>query len=284
MKRAQREPDSAGPGDAQYLPPGDSVRQGRKPQQYADSDESDDAGGLAEEKPRRDAERHGMKHVVDADPAKGNARVDEREHGQDRVRDGGMQVLFELSQGRASFGAAHGNAEGDENARKSRVHAGLQHGDPQHDTDEYVGRHPRYVESVQDHTDAQRGDAHEQCREGQVRRVEDRDDRDGCEVVEDGQRQQENLERRRYASTEDTQQSQCKRDVGGDRDPPAIECQRILPIERCIDGRRDRHASNCAKPRQHHLARGRQFALQEFAFDLESDEEEEHRHQPVVHP
>jgi hypothetical protein len=38
------------------------------------------------------------------------------------------------------------------------------------------------------------------------------------------------------------------------------------------------------RDRQHRLARPRQLAGEQLALDLEADDEEEHRHQPVVDP
>ena len=58
--------------------------------------------------------------------------------------------------------------------------------------------------------------------------------------------------------------------------PPAVRQE--------IDRSGDRHPADRAGDRQRRLARGRQFARQHLAFDLQPDQEKEDRHQPVVDP
>jgi hypothetical protein len=58
----------------------------------------------------------------------------------------------------------------------------------------------------------------------------------------------------------------------------------VAPIDGGIDRRRHRHAADRSRHRQCHLRRPRQFALDQLALDLETDQQEEDRHQPVVDP
>ena len=55
-------------------------------------------------------------------------------------------------------------------------------------------------------------------------------------------------------------------------------------VERDVDERRHHHAADRGNHRQRGLARVPELAFDELAFDLEADDEEEHRHEPVVHP
>ena len=55
-------------------------------------------------------------------------------------------------------------------------------------------------------------------------------------------------------------------------------------VERDVDDRRHDHAADRRDDRQHRLARLGQLADDDLALDLEPDDEEEERHQPVVDP
>ena len=114
--------------------------------------------------------------------------------------------------------------------------------------------------------------------------IEDRDDQDGAEIVDDGERRQEHLQGERHAAAERGQHAQRKGDVGGGRDRPAAQRRRIAPVEGDVEGGRHRHAADGAGDRQRHLRGLRQRALHDLALDLEPDQQEEERHQPVVDP
>ncbi len=57
-----------------------------------------------------------------------------------------------------------------------------------------------------------------------------------------------------------------------------------VPVDRREEDRRDGHAADRGDAGQRHVARVLELAFEELAFELEPDEEEEHRHQPVVDP
>ena len=118
----------------------------------------------------------------------------------------------------------------------------------------------------------------------EVAGVEDRDDDDGAQVVDDGERRQEHLERQRHAAAERRQHAQREGDVGGGGDRPALERRGIAPVDRHVDQRRHGHAAHRADHRQGDLRRLRQRALDDLALDLEPDQQEEERHQAVVDP
>ena len=58
--------------------------------------------------------------------------------------------------------------------------------------------------------------------------------------------------------------------------PPALNAD--------VDERRHGHPTDRGDGGECGLARVAELALHELAFDLEADDEEEHRHEPVVHP
>ena len=126
--------------------------------------------------------------------------------------------------------------------------------------------------------------ARRQREPGQVLRVEQRDDDDGAEVVEDGERQQEQLERARHPRPQQRQHADGEGDVGGRRNGPAFERDGVAGVDPDVDERRHRHAADGRHCRQRGLAEGRQLAPQQLALDLEADQEEEDRHQAVVDP
>ena len=164
------------------------------------------------------------------------------------------------------------------------MHAGFQYRGPQHDAEQYVCRNPRNAQVIHDYADRQRATPDRQRGNRQVARIEQRDDDDRREVVEYRQRQQENLERGRHARAEYTEQRQCKGNIGSHRDCPAIQRDRIAPVEPDIDRRRHQHAAKGADRGQHDLRYRRQFAFQHLALDFQADEKKENRHQAIVDP
>ena len=59
---------------------------------------------------------------------------------------------------------------------------------------------------------------------------------------------------------------------------------RIAPVAGSIDERGAGHPTHCRGHRQRGSGQARQLALDDRALDLEHDEHEEDRHQPVVDP
>ena len=58
----------------------------------------------------------------------------------------------------------------------------------------------------------------------------------------------------------------------------------ITPGEGAVDDCRTRHSAQCGDRRQCGFRDARQLALDKLAFDLEPDEHEKNRHQPVIDP
>ena len=113
--------------------------------------------------------------------------------------------------------------------------------------------------------------------------VEDRDDEDRADVVDDGEREQEQLQRRRDAAAEQAEHADGHRDVGGHRDAPAVDGV-AAGVDREVDQGGDQHPADRGDGRERGASGLPQLALDELALDLEPDDEEEQRHQPVVDP
>ncbi len=138
--------------------------------------------------------------------------------------------------------------------------------------------HPfRDLETEQDH----HGPA--QPRERQIVGVEDGDDHDGADVVGDGEGEQEQLRARRDPIADQGHDAHGERDVGRHRDAPAL-LGGGAGVERQIDRSRNQHAAQRGDGRQGDGPRVPEFSDHELALDLETDDEEEQRHQPVVDP
>ena len=115
--------------------------------------------------------------------------------------------------------------------------------------------------------------------------VEDRDDGDGTEIVDDGERQQEGAQRDGQPAANDGQYGQCEGDVRRHGDAPAR--QRAVGHRRVHgheDARRHDHAADRRSRRDHRLADLRERAEDELVLELEPDDEEEHRQQAVGCP
>ena len=93
-----------------------------------------------------------------------------------------------------------------------------------------------------------------------------------------------NTLRGRGAPAEQRQHAQRERDVRRRGNGPAVQRRRIGDIDEHIDQRRQDHAAQRRNRRQGRLLARRQLADQQLALDLEADQEEENRHQPVVDP
>ena len=103
------------------------------------------------------------------------------------------------------------------------------------------------------------------------------------DVVDDRDRQHEQLHARRDAVAEQREHADGERDVRRGRDRPArrLRCARG---DRQEDERGEHHAAEGGEDGQRRGAPVAQLAADELAFDLQADDEEEDRHQAVVDP
>ncbi len=94
----------------------------------------------------------------------------------------------------------------------------------------------------------------------------------------------EHLQRRRDTRAEQHDDAEGEGDIGRGRDGPALQCRRIASIDQRIDAGRDGHAAKGRGGGQDRLTARCELPFDEFAFDFQANEEEEHRHPKVVDP
>ncbi|MNV50838.1 hypothetical protein D3C71_1428660 [compost metagenome] len=162
--------------------------------------------------------------------------------------------------------------------------AGLQHELPERRADDQIGREGGRLRSIKSGKDGDRPARGRQRPRRQIDRVEGRDDHHCAQVVDDGQGGQEDLQGGGDPRAEQGQDAQGKGDVGRRRNRPAVESGRSETLNGDIDQGRDRHARRSGDAGQGATRPCRQFSVQQLAFDLESDQEKEQGHQPVVDP
>ncbi|MNI55420.1 hypothetical protein D3C73_1103710 [compost metagenome] len=196
-----------------------------------------------------------------------------------------MQGVFQCQQGRGcGVFRAQRDAEGQGYTGQRGMHTALEHADPEDQANDHVGPELDHAEPV--HPDQRRDAGGGQC-QGQGRQfagIENRDDDDRAEVVDDRQGHQEQLQRHRHAFAQQRQYAQREGDVGGGRDRPAVQGRWVVTVEEPVDQRRHHHAANGGRAGQDDLRRFGQLPVEDLALDLQPDQQEEQRHEPVVDP
>jgi hypothetical protein len=155
----------------------------------------------------------------------------------------------------------------------------------------YPARHPEHeVQRTPAHADRaepeHRGEEPERPEQGgelQVIGVRGPDHHQREEVIDHHHREDERPQAVRHATAGQPQQSECQGGVGRHRDPPAAR-GRAAQVEREVDRDRGGHPADRGEHRQRDTPPLTQLAEVEFAPRLQTDHEEEERHQPAVHP
>ena len=164
-----------------------------------------------------------------------------------------------------------------------RMDSRLEQCDPERQRDDEVGRAvPDAGSSHEDGDDVQR-DRDRQRGEREVVGVRHGDDQERGDVVDDDERQQEDAQPRRAVAADESEDAEGERGVGPDRDAPALRAG-CAAVEREVDQRRRDDAADRGDDRCREPAAFAQLAHVELAPDLQADDEEEERHQPVVDP
>ncbi|MDI2023675.1 hypothetical protein PJL18_04223 [Paenarthrobacter nicotinovorans] len=127
----------------------------------------------------------------------------------------------------------------------------------------------------------ERGQQHERL---EPSGVEEGNDADGDEVVHHGKRQQERPERGGKVRVDHSQDRQCEGNVRRRGNGPALEGFRGTEVEENKNQRRDCDAADCCSHRNNSPGWFAEFPGHEFAFELQSRQEEEHRQQSVGGP
>ena len=114
--------------------------------------------------------------------------------------------------------------------------------------------------------------------------IERGDDHDGAEIVDDGERGEEHLERVRHPRSEQRQHAKGEGDVGGGGNGPAAPIAAILEVDGHEHERRRQHAAERRDQRQRASRPRVELAFEHLALDLEPDQQEEDGHQAVIDP
>ena len=192
-----------------------------------------------------------------------------------------MQALLHAVGDRVLALDRHEQAEDDTGDR--RVDARVEHahprGDGEHSEDDGVLEAPLNGDAEE----RDRHDGRDEPRQREAVAVEDRDDRDGDEVVDDREGEQERTQRRRQVRADDGEHRQRERDVGGRRDRPPLRA-----VATGIDGGVDESGDgDAAHGRDDGNRRSRgvlEIADDELVLELEADDEEEQCEQTVGRP
>ncbi len=173
--------------------------------------------------------------------------------------------------------------QGQQDAGDGGVDPGLQHEVPEKGADHGIGQRSRG--SVAAIAEGQPPDRKRKKQRAHIEavRVEDSDHQHRAEIVHDRQGQQEDLERQADSIAEQRQDAEGERDVGRHRDTPTPDA-RCPGVECDEDERGHDHATERRGDRKGGSPPALQLADDEFALDLETDEEEEDRHEQVVDP
>ena len=176
------------------------------------------------------------------------------------------------------------DCERKQNPGEGRMDPRFQHRDPHHDPDQNIRRCARDAPQVQERADGESADTDRQRRHRQVLGIEYRDDHDRTEIVDDRDCGKKYLDRQRHAAAEQHQDTEREGDVrrGGNR--PAVDIDRVRPVEIGVNCRGYGHAADGGDARQGNLVDRRKLAFEGFAFDFEADQEKEDGHQPVIDP
>ena len=118
--------------------------------------------------------------------------------------------------------------QAEHDAGDRRVHRGLVHEQPHADAEHDVREQAAHVEPPQHEHRHDHADRAERRFPLERRRVEERDHDDRADVVDDREREQEELELRRDTAAEEAEHADGDRDVGRHRDAPAVAA-RVRP-------------------------------------------------------
>ena len=195
-----------------------------------------------------------------------------------------MQRMLQPVERRTRRVTADRHQHGCHHAGDRRMNPRLQHEQPQRGPCQQIGPQRHHLPPVEDVEHQQRKPRAGQRQDADRIGIGDGDDRHRAHVVNDRDGGQQQLERRRHARSEQRQHADREGDVGrgGDR-PAGLQSRRIARDEQ-EDERRHRHPRDRGDERQPPPVGAGQPATDELPLDLQPDEQEEQRHQPVVDP
>ena len=192
--------------------------------------------------------------------------------------------------------------QSNKHASQSRMHTGFEHHHPSQNADNGHGKPWHFAHTHQEIPyDSAYGDADEPvpCVH---RREEHRDQNNGQQIVHCGKRHQERANRARQRFGEQSKHSQRERDISGRRNRPTMRHLTKGETRSRSDGqrigsetgeqeqyqqeqhRRSHHTAHSAQHRHCSSLGVRQRTCGEFLFQFQSDSQEEHRQQTILHP
>lgn len=116
-----------------------------------------------------------------------------------------------------------------------------------------------------------------------MRRVEKRNNENRADVINNCKRQQKCLERQRHAIAEKGKETEHDGDVGGHGNAPSVRTV-ATDVERHEEQRGSNHSAERSQRRCQRFACIAQLAVDQLTLYLQTDDEEEHRHEQVVDP
>ncbi len=147
--------------------------------------------------------------------------------------------------------------EREDHARKRRVQARAVHAHPEHDAEQQVRRHAVDVRAVQQRERGDDGRGGGEVSGVDLGAVEERDDRDGADVVDDRRRGQEDAQLHRHARAHHGDQRDREGGVGRHRHAPAVGPRPVGNDERVQRGGHDHPAERGGDRHRRGLARSR---------------------------
>lgn len=130
----------------------------------------------------------------------------------------------------ALFWSCDRDTEGDHHSGQRGVDAGVVHENPYGDADCEIDQERGDLQTVQ-HQHERDTSGGGEIDEREIGGVEQRDDDDGTEIVDDGERGEEDLQRCRRACSDQRQDAGRKDDVGRGGDGPAMRQRRIAAVK-----------------------------------------------------
>ncbi|CAI7651618.1 unnamed protein product, partial [Penicillium discolor] len=301
-QQRDREADAREQGHAGEIRPAQRLveAQGR----YATQQErrEQDADGLPEHQPRDDPDGDGVGqrrdqavHAADLDPGREereDRHGDEGRHDAPAIREVRGETVVDRGAVRVRPGPhpragrrTHRDQEAEQHPRDRRVHPGCMHERP-HGEGEREQDPPGTDAVLHGEREAREGEEREdQPGEADGLGVEGGDDRDGDQVVDDREREQEHPQCRRQEAAHDGEHRDRERDVRGRGDRPSAEDLGAGGrVDRDEEQGGDDDAPDRGGDRKRGTARIAQPPGDELLLQLQPDDEEEHGEQAVGGP
>ena len=174
-----------------------------------------------------------------------------------------------------------GSEQAHDDAGDRGMHAGLEDGPPQHQTEGGEDRGVRDTETVERGDGDGDADGADEVRQIDVGGVEDGDHDDRADVVDDRQRQQQDLDRGRDTRTEERDHTEGEGDIGRHRNAPPCATG-TAGVESGVQQCRHEHAAERGHRRKGEGTSVTELSDDQLTLDLHPDDEEEQRHEQVV--